>query len=211
MSVIGGVVAISSYIHDVGGEARGVEQTPVFITLVQEHSPLLQTPENIDSPALQEISSQNKLEERAQEVPDLTIADPVPTPTAKNEKKRKSSSIARTAPQAFSMSKQNNAYAGGGRDAEIRYQDKVRAAIESQRVYPRAARRRKLEGRAVIQIHISRSGTITESHFIKTTGHHILDQAALNMIKAASPLPTIPPSLGKSSISMNIPIGFKLK
>ncbi|HOO82634.1 MAG TPA: energy transducer TonB [Alphaproteobacteria bacterium] len=183
-----------------------MEYAPIFVTLVQEPSPLPQTPEKIESPALQ-----NDRRDDVQKALDLTLADPVPAPTEKNEKKRESSSITRTAAQASSMRRQNSAYAGGGRNAEIRYQDMVRAAIDSYRVYPREARRRKLEGHAVIQIRISRSGAITESRFVKTTGHHILDQAALNMVKAASPLPAIPSSLGKSSVSMNIPIGFKLK
>ena len=100
---------------------------------------------------------------------------------------------------------------GGAGAAEIRYQDKVRAAIEAHRVYPRSARRRKIEGSAVVQIRINRQGHILESRFIKTTGSHILDQAVMDMIKAADPLPEMPSSLGKSSISINVPIGFKLK
>lgn len=84
MSVIGGIVALSSYIHDAGGGAGKMEYAPIFVTLVQEPSPLPQTPEKIESPALQ-----NDRRDDVQKALDLTLADPVPAPTEKNEKRGK--------------------------------------------------------------------------------------------------------------------------
>lgn len=208
MSVVGGIITLSHYTHDAGGNSKSIQQTPVFITIVQENSTNLKTPEKVQ----QKFIKKEKRTKSVDKITTPTFSGNIPIPQKeKNKKESKSESISAPSSLTTQSGKSKSSYTGGSGKAEIRYQDKVRAKIEVNRIYPRSARRRKMEGEAIVQIHINRNGQITKTQFLKTTGHHILDQAVLDMVKASNPLPIIPPSIKKKSVSINVPIGFQLK
>ena len=49
--------------------------------------------------------------------------------------------------------------------------------------YPMAARKMRLQGTAIVQILVSKSGGIKEIVFQQRTGHSVLDQAIINTVK----------------------------
>lgn len=81
--------------------------------------------------------------------------------------------------------------------------------IETLKQYPVTARLQRLEGRVVVRIVIQEDGDITSATIAKSSGHDLLDQAALETIRQASPL-TLSQPLGKSSVTMQIPLGYYL-
>lgn len=81
--------------------------------------------------------------------------------------------------------------------------------IETLKQYPVTARLQRLEGRVVVRIVIQENGDITSATVAKSSGHDLLDQAALETIRQASPL-TLSQPLEKSSITMQIPLGYYL-
>lgn len=81
--------------------------------------------------------------------------------------------------------------------------------IETLKQYPVTARLQRLEGRVVVRIVIQEDGDITSATIAKSSGHDQLDQAALETIRQASPL-TLSQPLGKSSVTMQIPLGYYL-
>lgn len=82
--------------------------------------------------------------------------------------------------------------------------------IEALKQYPATARLQRLEGRVVVRIVIQEDGYISSTTIAKSSGHDVLDQAALATIRQVSPLPLSQP-LEKSSVTMQIPLGYYLE
>ena len=81
--------------------------------------------------------------------------------------------------------------------------------IEALKQYPATARLHRLEGRVIVRIVIQQDGHITSATIARSSGHDVLDQAALETIRQASPL-TLSQPLEKSSVTMQIPLGYYL-
>lgn len=75
--------------------------------------------------------------------------------------------------------------------------------------YPATARLQRLEGRAVVRIVVQEDGHIASAAIAKSSGHDLLDLAALETVRQASPL-TLSQPLEKSSVTMQIPLGYYL-
>ncbi|MCC6966191.1 MAG: energy transducer TonB [Nitrospira sp.] len=81
--------------------------------------------------------------------------------------------------------------------------------LETFKQYPATARLQRLEGRVVVRIVIREDGHIASATIAKSSGHSVLDQAALETIRQASPIPLSQP-LEKSFVTMQIPLGYSL-
>ena len=81
--------------------------------------------------------------------------------------------------------------------------------IESFKQYPAEARVDRLEGRVLVRIVVQDDGKIISATIAKSSGHDILDQAALETMQNASPIPLTQP-LEKSSVTLQIPINYQL-
>lgn len=63
----------------------------------------------------------------------------------------------------------------------------------------------------VVVFRFRRDGQLLE-HYLQTgSGHQLLDQAALDMLKQASPLPPVPDTLPGKEFSYALPVRFKLR
>ena len=82
--------------------------------------------------------------------------------------------------------------------------------IEALKQYPVTARLDRLEGRVIVRIVIQEDGHITSATIARSSGHDVLDQAALETIRQASPL-TLSQPLEKFSVTMQIPLGYYLE
>lgn len=60
--------------------------------------------------------------------------------------------------------------------------------------YPDDARRRKLAGSLVLTVAIRRDGSVEAVDVIQPSGHRILDEAALAVVKLAAPFAPLPPT-----------------
>ncbi len=97
-------------------------------------------------------------------------------------------------------------------DLQRQYLAMVSKALQRHKRYPRVARRRGLSGKVVLDFVILPNGQITEARIIEnqSTGHGILNRAALSALKRASPLPPFPKTLKKRSLQVTIPIVYEL-
>jgi protein TonB len=86
----------------------------------------------------------------------------------------------------------------------------VRFKIESHKKYPEAARARYIEGRVTLGFVLTAGGRTQAVTVVKSSGHPILDQAAVAAVKDASPFPHPPPGLFKEALQMTIVIAFEL-
>lgn len=227
ITLAGAGLLMAHYTHNAGSAADMGKDVPILVTFVQETDIKSPTPEAVKqiTPKKTEEEKNEKTQiEKKQEFPMLSGTVPFPethiVKDAVPEKKYPDKKVSQTAQTTDRMPASSPAasrkaspgqFAGAQEAHEIRYVDQVRAVIESHRIYPGTARRRKLEGMAVIQIRVNRTGHILDHHFVQSTGHHILDQAVLDMVQASDPLPAIPPEIDKTVISIKIPVGFQLK
>jgi protein TonB len=68
---------------------------------------------------------------------------------------------------------------------------RIRERIQAAVVYPPLARLRRLEGVAPVRFSIAVDGSPRDLSVAGSTGHAILDRAALAAVRAASPLPWV--------------------
>lgn len=76
--------------------------------------------------------------------------------------------------------------------------------------YPRIAKRKKIEGRAILRVKIDRSGKVLESELTSSTGSELLDKATIQILNRASPLPPMPENIEANVFQFFVPVEFKL-
>ena len=90
------------------------------------------------------------------------------------------------------------------------YSSQVWAKIVEAKFYPRTARRREMEGKPVVEFELRNDGQLMDYLIIQSSSSKILDKAAIDAIKNASPYPSIPERLKLKSIRFKLPISFIL-
>jgi protein TonB len=88
--------------------------------------------------------------------------------------------------------------------------DMVRKRIEELKQYPRIARENHWEGRVVVQAVIKADGTVGDLTVAESSGHALLDEEALAVMRKAFPL-TLEHQLEKSQITILVPISYRLE
>ncbi|HEX2115882.1 MAG TPA: TonB family protein [Alphaproteobacteria bacterium] len=76
--------------------------------------------------------------------------------------------------------------------------------LERYKEYPRAARLRRIEGTAVVRLTILADGRLGSLTLARSSGHQVLDEASLDMVRRATPLPR-PPA---GPVDLDVPIVF---
>lgn len=89
------------------------------------------------------------------------------------------------------------------------YDGNVRSRLNRAFRYPVAAKRQGLQGTAQVRFTVTSGGGVSNVRVVASTGHAVLDQAALETVRRASPFPKIPDGAGMSSKTYTIPLFFK--
>jgi protein TonB len=92
-----------------------------------------------------------------------------------------------------------------------KWQSQVIAHLNRMKKYPADARKRREEGVPRLQFTIDRAGRVLSARIIRSSGFPALDQAALDMINRASPVPAPPDTIPDSRITLTVPVNFNLK
>lgn len=80
------------------------------------------------------------------------------------------------------------------------------------RRYPPRASMRQIEGTVLVAFELDASGKVLARSIERSSGHDILDEAALSLIDRASPMPAPPPELARGgSLRFSVPIGYRLR
>lgn len=102
----------------------------------------------------------------------------------------------------------HNIAAGGRTGAVADYGAIVLAWLERHKDYPRRAQQRRQQGVVILFIAIDRDGRVLEARIKKSSGRDILDQAALDMLERADPLPPVPDDMPQERLEMVVPVQF---
>ncbi len=109
------------------------------------------------------------------------------------------------------------AFSGNGpSDQEL---DKVRGGFLSSvweklaraKHYPKIARDRGYEGEPIVVFTIGKDGSLIELGLDKSSPFEILNEAALQTVRDASPYPSIPDPINERTIKLKLPISFVLE
>jgi protein TonB len=99
----------------------------------------------------------------------------------------------------------------GGVPAELGpYLERLRAEIQRSLAYPLAARRRGLAGTVHVEVELSPSGKVAAVVLLRSSSHRLLDEAAVETLKAIQPGP-FPPEAPRRPLRVRLPIVFDLK
>jgi periplasmic protein TonB len=90
------------------------------------------------------------------------------------------------------------------------YLDRLRRWLSRYKRYPEAAQQRKEEGGLVVSFTILHDGTVLDPQIERSSGFPLLDGAALQMLRDASPVPPLPPSFRGERVSIDLPVDFKI-
>ena len=77
--------------------------------------------------------------------------------------------------------------------------------------YPKDALELGIEGTAVVQLSIDAAGRIKSSTIDPSSGYVVLDSAALEMVRKAHPLVTLPQALRGRSFEVAVPVIFRMR
>jgi len=90
--------------------------------------------------------------------------------------------------------------------AEITWQRSMLSRVQRFHRYP--ARAHNESGVAQVEFAIDRAGRVLSSRITKSSGHAVLDQDALALIRRASPFPSPPPSVSDELLTVIIPVRY---
>ncbi|MDR3154735.1 MAG: energy transducer TonB [Deltaproteobacteria bacterium] len=99
----------------------------------------------------------------------------------------------------------------GTRDAREAYKTKVRRKLERNKKYPPSAMREHLQGIATVRFTINRSGTVTNYSLVKGSGHGILDDEVMALIRRVTPFPEFPAEIPEPTMTLTAPIQFRIR
>lgn len=96
-------------------------------------------------------------------------------------------------------------FAGAGSAGET-YVTRIVSLIRANIYYPLPARRSSIEGRVITSFFVNTDGTVSNITVKRSSGHAMLDRAAIKIIQKSIPLP-FPP---ESGYSVDVPLVFSL-
>ncbi len=95
-------------------------------------------------------------------------------------------------------------------DIEIaEYTEQVRSAVLAQRNYPQRARRKKMTGTVIVTFRVFASGELDFTRVTESSGHDLLDRAAMGAVKRAGRFSRFPDDIKKQYWDFRVPIVFQ--
>ncbi len=100
---------------------------------------------------------------------------------------------------------------GGVAQVQRQYLNLVRARILAKRSYPSLARERRQEGTVRLRFTLSAEGRLAQGvEVVKPSGFQVLDDQARSCVLAAAPFPPFPRELNRQSLTVELPIVYKI-
>lgn len=139
--------------------------------------------------------------------PPLPIARATPAPAATPP-----------APNAIAVTKQG---AGTGTSAtpgndpkakrqEADYFSLVSAHLNRKKIYPADAKKARQQGVVTVRFTVDRRGNVSAESIKRGSGHALLDQATIDLVRRVSPLPPMPASMQRDTVTLSLAIDYTL-
>ncbi|ADZ70596.1 energy transducer TonB [Polymorphum gilvum] len=95
-----------------------------------------------------------------------------------------------------------------GLAATSNYKGKVLSRLRRAKQYPREASRAGISGVVVLRFTVARDGSVSGVAIAKSSGHPVFDQATLELMRRASPMPAFPPEIRSATLSFSVPVQY---
>ena len=90
------------------------------------------------------------------------------------------------------------------------YGRELAGAVATHQRYPRIALLRQWQGTAVLQLELAADGRLLGVRVLSSSGHDTLDRQALEMVREAVPLPSLPAALAGRPLTVEVPVVFRI-
>jgi len=158
----------------------------------------------------------------------LPYARPRPSPTSESSVAAEAPSSARAQTPASSIEGKAGSRPSGGAPGRLSadgaivsapalpgevadYLARLVAWLDRFKEYPADARRRRVEGTALLVFEMDRDGAVQSYRIARSSGDASLDRAVERMIRRAQPLPAIPHSYPSHRLEVRVPVLFALR
>lgn len=94
---------------------------------------------------------------------------------------------------------------------EADYLSLVSAHLNRKKHYPSEAKKARQQGIVTVRFTVDRDGNVSGVSIKRSSGHEILDRATLDLLARVAPLPRMPKSITRDSISVSLPIDYALR
>ena len=91
------------------------------------------------------------------------------------------------------------------------YYKSLNSLMREKRAYPRSARRLGLEGTVLVEMVVNQKGQIITVKLAQSSGHELLDQAAIAQVQQIGKVPSMPKQLNRPSMTFRIPFEYRLQ
>ncbi len=95
--------------------------------------------------------------------------------------------------------------------ARLNYQEAVAMLLARAKRYPERALRRGVTGEATIRIEIRSDGSLSDFEILRSAGASVLDEELRAMVDRATPFPSFPGDLKRTSLALVVPVAFTIK
>lgn len=95
--------------------------------------------------------------------------------------------------------------------AEADYFSLISAHLNRRKTYPVEAKKAREEGVVTVRFTVDRNGNVSNASIRRSSGHAILDNATLQLLQRVAPLPRMPASMQRDSVTLALPIDYSLK
>ncbi|MBT0671056.1 energy transducer TonB [Novosphingobium profundi] len=141
------------------------------------------------------------------------VAAPAPTPP------RPAPPVAASGPSAPARTvSAGSASTGDGpgtspaaRKAQQDYYAMIAAHLQRRKTYPPEARKARQQGIVTVRFTVARDGSVSAVSIKRSSGHELLDGATLDLMQRVAPLPRMPASMEKDSVTLSLPIEYSLR
>ena len=99
----------------------------------------------------------------------------------------------------------------GDADALRVYTRQVQYRLNRYKKYPTTARYERRQGTVMVKFSVAGNGDVFSQLLVKRSGHVELDEEVMALLRRISPLPPIPKTLGKTTLTLTVPITFTLR
>lgn len=91
------------------------------------------------------------------------------------------------------------------------YYKSLHSLMKTKKSYPRSAKMLGLEGTVLIEMVINKQGQILSVTLAQSSGHKLLDQAAIAQVQKIGKVPNIPKEIPRRSLTFQIPFEYILQ
>ena len=98
----------------------------------------------------------------------------------------------------------------GGNAEVTNYRGKVREILHNNKYYPKMAKRFRIVGQVIFTFTVHRDGQVSGLSILDSSGHTILDKAALRMVEISVPFAPFPSSITADVMEFRFPATYSL-